>query len=268
MTPRRGEPAPGGGEPVSAVPWPAVGSRVLLSAPGKDPRATRVADTADGALAVAVPRAGRGELEPPLDGAPFELAWPGHRGLLVVPVVLRERVRERVPLWWLEPVGPVAVQQRRSFVRAAVDAPFPVRVSLEWEVPERGTAAGELADLSEGGLRAHVRPPAGAVPGATPGAGPEDGRWATEVPEGAGVSVRMTLVGIAEEAGRGASGGSGVGSGVDVVEHELFGTVLRAGRLPEAPETTEVVVQLHDDAPQSDSLRRLVFAWQRRARQR
>jgi len=238
--------------------WPALGARALLGAPGETPRATRVEDVDDdgGAVAVTVPRALAGELEPPQPGDAFELSWPGPRGLVVVPVVLRERVRDGIPLWWLEPSGPTAVDQRRSYVRAEVSAPFPVRVALDWELPERGAAAGELQDLSEGGLRVHLR-----------------GAGADGCPEGAGVGIRLTVVDVVAGDGSSASasGSDSPGAAVGVDEHELFGTVLRSGRLAEAPEVVEAVVQLHEgpEGPrQGDALRRLVFAWQRRARQR
>lgn len=230
----------------------------MLAVPGEVPRATRVEDVeGSSAVAVAVPRSLPGELEPPQPGDPFELSWPGPRGLVVVPVVLRERVRDGVPLWWFEPSGPTDVNQRRSYVRAGVRAPFPVRVVLEWELPERGSAAGELQDLSEGGLRVHLR-----------------GSGSDACPEGAGVGVRLTVVDVVDGQGSSATapGASGApGSAVAVDEHELFGTVLRAGRLADAPDAVEAVVQLHEGPAgtrQGDDLRRLVFAWQRRARQR
>ncbi|MBC3763745.1 PilZ domain-containing protein [Quadrisphaera oryzae] len=229
--------------PRREVAWPPLGSRALIAAPGEEPRATVVEDVDGDAVAVAVPPLLRGEFEPPRDGDPFELRWPGPRGLVVVPVVLRARVRDGVPLWWLQVAGGPDVRQRRSFVRAGAETPFPARVVVEWELPERGSAAGELQDLSEGGLRAHLRT-----------AGPGG-----DCPEGAGVAVRLTLVDVAQ-------GAADALAGVDVTEHELFGTVLRSGRLPEDPDASEVVVQLHDDRAQSDALRRLVFAWQRRAR--
>lgn len=228
--------------PPRQVAWPPLGSRALLSAPGQEPRATVVEDVDGDAVAVAVPAARKGELEPPREGDPFELSWPGPRGLVVVPVQLRARVRDGVPLWWLQVAGGPDVQQRRSFVRSEAVLPFPARVVVEWQLPEAGSAAGELQDLSEGGLRAHLRA----------GAGPD-------CPEGAGVAVRLTLVDVAH-------GAADAVEGVDVTEHELFGTVLRSGRLPEDADACEVVVQLHDERAQADALRRLVFAWQRRAR--
>lgn len=238
MSPSRDRTPP----PRREVAWPPLGSRALLAAPGEEPRATVVEDVDGDAVAVTVPRARKGELEPPLDGDPFELSWPGPRGLVVVPVVLRARVHDGVPLWWMQLAGGPDVQQRRSFVRAGAVTPFPARVVVEWQLPEQGSAAGELQDLSEGGLRAHLRV----------GDGPD-------CPEGAGVAVRLTLLDVAR-------GAADVVEGVEVTEHELFGTVLRSGRLPEDPDAGEVVVQLHHDPAQGDALRRLVFSWQRRER--
>ncbi|TNM69407.1 PilZ domain-containing protein [Streptomyces sp. NP160] len=239
MSPARDRTPP----PRREVAWPPLGSRALLTAPGEEPRATVVEDVDGDAVAVAVPPLRKGELEPPREGDPFELSWPGPRGLVVVPVLLRARVRDGVPLWWLQVAGGPDVKQRRSFVRSEAVLPFPARVVVDWQLPERGSAAGELQDLSEGGLRAHLR-------ATGPGA---------DCPEGAGVAVRLTLVDVAH-------GAADAVEGVDVTEHELFGTVLRSGRLLEDPDACEVVVQLHDDRAQADALRRLVFAWQRRAR--
>ncbi|MGQ7297324.1 PilZ domain-containing protein [Quadrisphaera sp. KR29] len=239
MSPARDRTPP----PRREVDWPPLGSPARLVEAGQDrPRAVVVEDVDGDAVAVSAPVPRRGELEPPREGDPFELSWPGPRGLVAVPVVLRGRVREGVPLWWLQVAGGADVRQRRSFVRAGASLPFPARVVLEWQLPEPGSAAGELQDLSEGGLRAHLRG----------GDGPD-------CPEGAAVAVRLTLVDVAH-------GAADAVEGVEVTEHELFGTVLRSGRLPQDPDACELVVQLHHDAAQADALRRLVFTWQRRAR--
>ena len=227
-------------------PFPSVNALVTVVAASGRMRRSRVEDVTDEALAVAPANgAGAGTVEEvAAPGDPLEVHWPCPRGLLVLPVVLRERAVDGVPLWWLVPTGPAELHQRRSYVRAAVSSAWPVRVALSWLLPVPGTAEGDLLDLSEGGLRARLRD------------------WTA--PEGASVVGRLT---VAEGCGGGASGSGG--SGVDVTEFEVFGTAVRAVEQPDAsasPGLTEVVVQLHDAGHQGDQLRALVFAWQRAAR--
>jgi len=115
-------------------------------------RPSRVEDVDEGWLALAAPSF-PGDVEPPEEGQAFELVWPTTRAALVVQAVLRERVPGAVPLWWVQPVGDIVVNQRRSFVRApAVVA----TTRLTWLVPDEGTAEGEVLDLSEGGMLALV----------------------------------------------------------------------------------------------------------------
>lgn len=115
-------------------------------------RPSRVEDVDEGWLAVAAPSF-PGDVEPPEEGQAYELVWPTTRAALVVQVVLRERVSGAVPLWWVQPVGEITVDQRRSFVRApAVTA----TTRLTWLVPDEGEAQGEVLDLSEGGMLALV----------------------------------------------------------------------------------------------------------------
>jgi hypothetical protein len=101
---------------------------------------------------------------PPQLGRHVRVNWVNERGLLVIETALCEVVSGRVPVWWLEPVVPTAVIQRRQFARA------PVAGNL-WigQVTEEGAAEhvpaqlvpARLMDIGEGGLRAWA--PAAAV---------------------------------------------------------------------------------------------------------
>ncbi|PWJ52573.1 PilZ domain-containing protein [Quadrisphaera granulorum] len=216
---------------------------------GDDVVETRIDDVRDGRIAVHAPPPRPGDLEPPADGAAFELRWATPRGLVTLPVELSERVRTPAPLWWLVPAGPSRRHQRRSFVRAGAASTLPVQVEVLWEHPEPGRCVGDLHDLSEGGLRARIRAP----------------RWALECAPGSAVAVRLTISEVDRD---------GDGLALQVVEHELGGTLVRLDEDPAADgaaaggahEAVDVVVQLHDDRRQGDALRALVFAWQRRSR--
>lgn len=219
--------------------WPGVNANLTIAKAEAWNLPTRVEDVSDSMIAIAAPRLPAGLLEIPEDGEPFDVFWVGERGVLALPTVFRDRGIDNVRLWWLEVTGPVELRQRRDFVRARAATGWPVRVRLEWVLPEHGTAEGELLDLSEGGLRARMHVPS--------------------VPVQASVAILLTVAEGTDEL-------HGPTSGVDVTEFDFLGTVVRAVRTVGTGEitgTTDVGVQFHETGRQSDDLRALVFAWQR-----
>ena len=201
---------------------------------------SRIEDATAEAVAVAAPRAdGDGWL--PAEGEEFELVWPSPRGLQVYPVRLVDSGRDGVALWWCALAGDVVLRQRRAHVRAQTLVRWPVRVVLEWDDPEPGSAEGVLVDLSEGGLRARV----------TGWCGGDD------------VPVAISLV-LAEGAADEMEGGR---SGAVLSQHELRGTALREVASGAAPSgAVDVGVQFAAPVAPADDLRALVFAWQRAER--
>lgn len=82
----------------------------------------------------------------PALGAPLVLHWQSDRGPMSLEVTLVAKELRNVPLWRLQPDGPVVTTQRRHHARA--DVLVPVRLDTE-----HGAIHGSVVDLSEGGVR-------------------------------------------------------------------------------------------------------------------
>ena len=132
--------------------WPEVNDRVVLVRGDGERCTTRVEDDARGLLAVADP-IGDGWSSSGRVGARFDLQWPSDRGVWSAPVLLRGLDAGSVPLWWVEPVGPPELDQRRNHVRAQAPG---ATVQIGWPGLGRGEQDGVVADLSEGGTRVIV----------------------------------------------------------------------------------------------------------------
>lgn len=91
----------------------------------------------------------------PQPGKALVLRWTGDRGVHECRVALLSVAAGDPPSWRLRPIGPVERVQRREYVRAAFLQPLAI-VPVDAEAPV-AVVTGDLADLSEGGLRAHLR---------------------------------------------------------------------------------------------------------------
>lgn len=139
---------------------PDVNQLVLVAVGDGAPAASRVEDEAAGELALAAPglAATQGV---PLPGEALRVSWSTARGLLVLPVAFSRGPVGSPAVWWVRPVGPAAVEQRRSFARAGVNSPAHLDAVVDGEPAQlRAT----MVDLSEGGARLVVEsdePPVG-----------------------------------------------------------------------------------------------------------
>ncbi len=101
-------------------------------------------------LAIA-PRHGGGSAVRP--GTPLLLRWTSDRGIYSCLAVLVSVASPPVDAWRVRAVGAVEKMQRREYARAEFVAPVVVVPLAAGPV---SVVKGELADLSEGGLRAHL----------------------------------------------------------------------------------------------------------------
>lgn len=103
---------------------------------------------------IAVPNYG-GDVEVPEPGTAFSIGWLTPNGVFELPAAFhgRESVGPTVRAWRLGVSGPALRAQRRRFVRVPWTAPLTVQVG------ER-TVSGRTIDLSEGGVRCLLPPPA------------------------------------------------------------------------------------------------------------
>jgi len=127
------------------LPEPAINTPVTLDVAGwRSPVATRVEEL-DDTVVVADPTLAHGDHDPSL-GSTVRVSWQGDRGPTEMPAVLVAKELRTVPVWRLEPDGPIVVTQRRHHVRVAALLP----VALH---PTSGAPDGHLVDLSEGGMK-------------------------------------------------------------------------------------------------------------------
>ncbi len=172
------------GDPDSPVVAREVASRVedVLAGP-----AARAAGHARDLVWVALPRYD-GDVEVPERGAACRVSWPTPVGLFELPTDFdgRERVGPVVRAWRLRVRGPALRAQRRRYVRVPWTGPVTVELPGSVSAPEPGgcnvppaqlppesgdppedgeaaaprALAGTMVDLSEGGIRCLLPPPA------------------------------------------------------------------------------------------------------------
>ncbi|WP_344618223.1 PilZ domain-containing protein [Dactylosporangium salmoneum] len=129
---------------------PGVNGLLYVAGSGDASYKTRVEDLEGTALTIAAP-IGAGDVEPPEEGAEFQVFWTNTtRNRSILPVRLVGITKESPKRWQLEIVGDVVRDTRRRFVRGAHGTPIHLAAagssrSLEIEV----------VDLSEGGVRCH-----------------------------------------------------------------------------------------------------------------
>jgi hypothetical protein len=124
---------------------PPVNALVDLQVDGDDTwAASRVEDVGGAALAVAAPPV------PARPGAAVRVFWKADGGPWEISTVVDAIVSDPLPTWHLRVTGERRKSTRRAFFRVQVDAPVQLR-------REDGAAPATLIDLSEGGLRCHVR---------------------------------------------------------------------------------------------------------------
>lgn len=128
---------------------PPINTQVSLEAPGRiTPWRTRVEDL-DDEVVVAAPVGEHDRAAPDL-GACLELRWQSDRGPMSLAVTLVAKELRGVPMWRLQPAGPVVITQRRLHVRTDALLPVVLRTAA-------GRLDGFVVDLSEGGLRSAHR---------------------------------------------------------------------------------------------------------------
>ncbi len=160
------------------------------------------------------------------------LMWPADRGVMSLPVALKERrADDGLDQWELVVTGPATRQQRRAFVRVPVSAALTMTFLAERPidpVPDTPAVSGWLVDLSEAALCASV---------------PTE-RFA-DLPENTKVQAVFT---VADES------------------FELPGRVSDTAPTREVDDRTELVVHFDIAEPEAARLRRLLFAQQVRLR--
>jgi hypothetical protein len=132
---------------VSGVPD--VNALVLVAVGDGAPASSRVEDEAGGELALAAPRLTATQAVP-VPGEPLRVSWSTARGLMVLPVVFSRGPEGSPAVWWVQPTGPAAVEQRRSFVRAGVHSPAHLDAVVDGQ---QANLKVTMVDLSEGGAR-------------------------------------------------------------------------------------------------------------------
>jgi len=130
---------------VTAADLPPVNALVDLRVGESDTWvASRVEDHDEDRLVVAAPDT------PARTGEEVRLFWKGAGGPWELPAVVAAIATDRLPTWTLQVTGERRSSTRRAFFRVQLDAPVELR-----REDEAGPAT--LIDLSEGGLRCHVR---------------------------------------------------------------------------------------------------------------
>lgn len=129
--------------------WPRSGQRVDLELPGIDEPLVAVVDDirAPEQLHVREPVQRNGIPGPTAGlGTTMRIGWGTRAGYHVLEVLLAGTPALRMRLWRLEPVGMIAVLQRRAFIRVADSLPVELhRGEMMW--------LASVCDLSEGGAR-------------------------------------------------------------------------------------------------------------------
>ena len=160
------------------------------------------------------------------EGVPFDLTWPGDKGVHVQPVVANEKAGTAGnAVWHLEPAGDYRFEQRRRYVRV------PMRTLMtiaNLHSPDAESEKATLIDVSEASLQCAT----------------SDLSW-LDASHKTPVRVRFT---VAES--------EFVTNGV-VLRVTLIGTSA-------APKGARIVIEFEDRPEFTDRLRRAVFEEQRR----
>ena len=119
---------------------------------------SRIEDTGEGSLTIAMPSDGRTERPLPR-GAVVYLDWICDRGVVRVRGIVSEFVRIPIPALLVIVDGAPEIHQRRNYVRASanlalVATPDRLRTADEEELPE---IKGTTFDLSGGGMRVRLQ---------------------------------------------------------------------------------------------------------------
>lgn len=149
-----------------SYPLPGVNSLLAVDVDGHEDLASRVEDIVmdpgGTSLALAAPRY-RGDADAPEPGRRVTLRWTSARGLMTVPARISRLERLPLPMWWVQPLTEVTVEQRRRYVRASMAGPVSM---CALDLADHGVS-GQLLDVGEGGAKVRLA----SSPGLTAGAG-------------------------------------------------------------------------------------------------
>lgn len=121
---------------------------------------SRVEDRDGQRLLLAAPRYG-GDLAAPQPGDLLAIRWTNLRGVCVAPAEFVAGQRRPMPLWEVQAVGTVEIEQRRRYARAPASDPVAIVRRPPAEVALTAVVGGQLVDIGEGGMRCRL---AGAAP--------------------------------------------------------------------------------------------------------
>jgi hypothetical protein len=137
---------------------PPLNSLVRLRDGGGSVHETRIEDVEADGILIAAPMTSF-DVATPEPNAGYLLTWYRPRGVHELPVRVVEVRDGRVPMWLVQPDGPVHLIQRRAHVRA------PTLLAAIVIPPRQEALPALVTNLSEGGLRcslaADLRPPVG-----------------------------------------------------------------------------------------------------------
>lgn len=136
---------------VDGSPLPEVNQLVTVRDLAGKELPTRVEDIT--ATTLVVPRPVDGESGIGLRPEGLTVMWPADRGVMSLPVALRDRRSDNnLDVWELSITGPATRQQRRAYVRVPVSAGVALTFLAERPIdpaPDTDPVSGWLVDLSE-----------------------------------------------------------------------------------------------------------------------
>jgi hypothetical protein len=141
------------------IDLPAVGSLVEVVLTDGRTQPVRTIE-ADGLRLTVAATLLAGGVAPPRPGDHLTLRWAGRRGRCAAPCVVQAVHPKLFATWTVEAIGTVEIEQRRRFARAGGQGAVhlgPDEPDVGPDEPDVGLVlAGELLDISEGGLRCRV----------------------------------------------------------------------------------------------------------------